>query len=79
MKMMLTVSIMLAAMATNVLAESAREYAPGQVKKKHVAESAREFAPGQLKKRMSGASVTPQSAPQPIFSMPLAPIPAPTQ
>lgn len=74
MKMILTVSMALVAMATNVLAEPGREYAPGQMKKRYGAESAREFAPGQAKKD-GGTYMAPQATPQPPLSMPLAPVP----
>lgn len=79
MKMTSIALILLASMMTNVLAESAREYAPGQVKKRHGAESAREFAPGQVKKSRAPAPATPQTLPHQLLGMPLAPAPGATQ
>jgi len=43
--------------------ESAREFAPGQVKKQQGAQSAREFAPGQVKHNDVAQAVEPRTAP----------------
>ena len=48
--------IMLSAFTFNAIAQGAKEFAPGQVKKEEGAQSAKAFAPGQVKKEKNAKS-----------------------